>query len=285
MDDWSRHWQGHKLDSEPDQWPLHFFQILLLWQRAIIYIEKAFQMTNDLFFKIQIFQCSFVLGTVKYVMSNLRFIDVNQLTCWLILRLSNQRVMLPERLLSLKAWASASAMEERRYLWSQRATSSCAHWMEKLSKFWHVQFIFQSSSELANPDESEWMVINRRWALSMSSTISTASSSSDSCVDCRVQLMWQKSWAFSIHSDLKRHSIRLTFVFAKTLICYLRLKLNMENAGSPVTSCEMDKNGGRTSFRWLLGKVVNVSNNIKPRHRGWQGSLQIDASKKLDKQP
>ena len=55
---------------------------------------------------------------------------------------------------------------------------------------------------------------------------------------------------------------------------YLNDRLNMEKAGSPVTCSEMDKNGGKTSFKLLLGKVVKVSNSINPRQRGWHGSLQ-----------
>ena len=55
---------------------------------------------------------------------------------------------------------------------------------------------------------------------------------------------------------------------------YLNDRLNMEKAGSPVTCSEMDKKGGKTSFKLLLGKVVKVSNSINPRQRGWHGSLQ-----------
>ena len=49
----------------------------------------------------------------------------------------------------------------------------------------------------------------------------------------------------------------------------------MEKAGSPVISWEIDKKGGNNSVIWFLGNVVNVSNNIKPRHLEWQGSLKI----------
>ncbi len=35
----------------------------------------------------------------------------------------------------------------------------------------------------------------------------------------------------------------------------------------------MLKNGGKASCKWLLGKVVKVSKSIRPRQRGWQGSL------------
>ena len=75
-------------------------------------------------------------------------------------------------------------------------------------------------------------------------------------------------------STLKTSKLVPTWFFS-SIFFYLKDKLNIEKAGSPVISSEIDKKGGNKSFCWFLGNVVNVSNNIKPRHLEWQGSLEI----------
>ena len=63
----------------------------------------------------------------------------------------------------------------------------------------------------------------------------------------------QKS--FTIHSDL-------------------RARLNMEKAGSPVTSCVTSIKSGSLHFSSSMGSVEKVSSIMRPWHRSWQGSLE-----------